>query len=135
MVRHFHKGTIIMYIEKVHEQLTREIMFKLKLPGSLFYSFIMKRIEWAYMIGFEAGMRNFSGPVAGVVQLTKTGEFIRNFESVTIAARVLEMSTSQICKICIKKVGHKTAHGFKFEYADEYYGKIEVEKELNTTSL
>jgi len=124
-----------MHVEKVYEELTREIMFKLKLPGSLFYSFIMKRIEWAYIIGFEAGMRNFSGPVAAVVQLTKTGEFIRRFESVTIAARVLDISTSQICKICIKKIGHKTAHGFKFEYADEYYARIQVKKELNTTEL
>lgn len=55
-----------------------------------------------------------------VVQLSKEGNFIKRFNSITDAAMELNINKSNITSCCKKRHGFKTAGGYKWVYASEY---------------
>ena len=57
-----------------------------------------------------------------IVQLTIEGVFIRDWDYLRQAARELHINEASICMCCRKQ--HKTAGGFRWVYAKEYYNNI-----------
>ena len=56
-----------------------------------------------------------------VVQLSKNGEFIMQYSSMLKAQEATGIDRRQIGKCCRHEKGRKTAGGFKWMYAEEYY--------------
>lgn len=55
-----------------------------------------------------------------VVQLSKEGFFIREFENASQASKILKIERSKICSICNHYPQRQTAGGFKWLFASEY---------------
>lgn len=51
-----------------------------------------------------------------VIQYTKDGKFVAEFESVNEAQRKTGVNISQISKVCTNKKGYKSAGGYKWSY-------------------
>ena len=55
-----------------------------------------------------------------IAQLTKNGEFIRYWESITQASKELDINHTDINGCCKKKYGRKTAGDYKWIYLEDY---------------
>jgi len=60
-----------------------------------------------------------------IVQLNKDGTLIREFDSVTLASKVLKTYPGQLTSCCkyeagLNKINNKTTKGFRFMYKDQY---------------
>lgn len=62
-----------------------------------------------------------TGQKRRVVQLTKNGEFIKEWKSMTCAGNELNIHNSNISFVCRGK--GKTSGGFKWKYREDYYGE------------
>ena len=51
-----------------------------------------------------------------ILQFSLNGEFIREWESASEAARALNKSSSSITQCCNKRANYNTAYGYKWEY-------------------
>lgn len=65
----------------------------------------------------EAMTKKFGIPV---LQLSKEGEILAEFNSITEAAEFLGKSKGNIAKCCKHEYGFKTAYGYRWEYKNEY---------------
>ena len=117
-----------MDTDTVYKELTQEIMNCLNVPKQN-YGFIYSRIRWAYGIGFDRGRKRGYKEVR-VVQLTMDGDFIREWESATIAGRRLNISSSRISAVCTayekyrlfdKKMRYKQVGGYRWKYASAFH--------------
>lgn len=53
-----------------------------------------------------------------IIQLTKEGEFVREWESINQAKKELGYNSMGIIKCCKKEKRYKTAYGYKWQYKD-----------------
>ena len=102
-----------MIQERVYIQLTEEIINEFRLPRTTCYSFIKRRIERAYGIGYDTGRKKGGSPKQ-IVQLTKDGRAIKVWENISIAGKALGIDRSHITSCARGK--RKTAGGFKWKY-------------------
>ena len=58
-----------------------------------------------------------------VVQLNKNGEYLKKYESMSIASRETKINISKICLVCQNK--RKTTGGYKWMYYKDYKNTIE----------
>lgn len=65
----------------------------------------------------------------GVVQLSKTGEFIQQFKTAAIAAKETGCHDGAICRCCQNY--QSLHHGFKWMYLDEYNELLSKDQSLN----
>lgn len=112
----------------IFDKLTNDIMQEFRLP-KLCRNFIRTRIIWAYAIGYDYGRSRLTPKRKAVVQLTKTGEFIKEWGSGTEVSRALHLDTGHIAGCCKKRKNYKSAGGYKWEYAKDYYKRMQKEKE------
>lgn len=68
------------------------------------------------------GEKNFKAK--RVIQLDKQGNFIREWNCMATAASECNICVSRICSCCQHKPHCKTAGGFQWMYAEEYYNMI-----------
>lgn len=54
-----------------------------------------------------------------VVQFDKSGNIVAKYESISIASHATNICRNNINNCCLKKVGSKTAGGYKWEYDNE----------------
>jgi len=84
--------------QHVVETVTTEIIEYFRLPKKLCFPFIKKRISWVYVIGWEEGV-NQKGVKHPVIQMDEYGNTIEIHKSLTIAARKVKISKSNICLV------------------------------------
>ena len=109
---------------QVVKKVTEEIIQYFRLPKTLCYNFIYKRLNWVYAAGYELGMHVHQG-AKPVAKLDKQGKLLKVYPSMSAAARDKEnnVSVSMISKVCLEL--RKTADGHKWRFVDpnDYYKK------------
>lgn len=70
----------------------------------------------------QMGEKNFKA--RKIVQLDKDGNFIREWNCMATAANECNINKVVMCNCCKHKPHCKTAGGFRWMYAEEYYNKI-----------
>jgi len=100
--------------EKVYEHLTTEIINEFLLPRNVCHQFIYNRIMQAYSIGYNSGCTKGTAKKK-VIQLTKDGKVLKEWESMAQVEKSLRIHNASICKCCKGKL--QTAGGFKWKYA------------------
>ena len=63
---------------------------------------------------------NYDSMKKPVVQLTKTGEFVKEFESIAEASRTTKVEASTIREVCAKKGYRKSAGGYIWVHKENY---------------
>jgi hypothetical protein len=109
---------------RVVEKVTTEIIDHFRLPKKLCYPFIKKMVSCVYVAGWEAGV-NQKGLKNPVVQMDEYGNAIEIHKSLTIAARKVKISKSNISAV-LKGKQH-TAGGFLWKKVDD---PVEIRKIL-----
>lgn len=83
-----------------------------------------KNLEWcsqAYNNSYGTRLqRVFEKLSKPIVQLDKKGNFLKEYKSISEAARLTGISQSYLSIRCNHKKGHKSAKGFIFMFKDEY---------------
>ena len=100
----------------VVETITTTIIEHFRLPKKLCFPFIKKMLSWVYVIGWEAGV-NQKGLKNPVIQMDEYGNAIEIHKSLTLAARKLKISKSNISEV-LKGKQH-TAGGFRWQKVND----------------
>jgi len=100
----------------VVETITTDIIKHFNLPEKLCFGFIKKRISWVYVIGWEEGV-NQKGLKNPVIQMDEYGNMIEIHKSLTMAARKLKISKSNISEVLSGK--QHTAAGFRWRKVND----------------
>lgn len=69
----------------------------------------------SYIIGYEEGSRSRSNQIP-VIQMTKDGDYIAEYNSIAQAARATGIDNSGIVDCCKQKPSAHTAGGYKWKY-------------------
>lgn len=78
-------------------------------------SHLGKTISISHRQAFSESNRRRVRPI---VQLTKSGEFVAEYCSITEASLLTGITTATLTSVCKKRYGAKTAKGFNFEYKE-----------------
>ena len=102
--------------EQLQDKIIQEVMDQVE-------GLISDRIGYAFTIGFEAGRKQMlidqkvTKPKP-VIQMTKAGLVIKQWESITAAEKALGISPGNISGCLTGKHGRHTAGGFKWKYSE-----------------
>ena len=66
-----------------------------------------------------------------VIQLSKKGKFLKEWESITIASNELKIKREKITQVCKHEYGRKSTGGYMWLYKDEYISTNKVEYKNN----
>lgn len=92
----------------------------------------VENLEWcdaSYNIWHSYNiLGNTNGTNIAVVQYTKEGEYVREYESINEAHRITDIDSSVIAEVCLRKEYRKTAGGFIWRYRDDKDVSIEYAK-------
>jgi NUMOD3 motif len=85
-----------------------------------------RRMSEAQLKVNREGRRN--SKTIKVVQLTKSGDFVKEWNSITEVSKAMNSGSIWMC--CEKRPNFNTAKGYKWVYATEYYKQKEHETEI-----
>nr|QBM02810.1 hypothetical protein [uncultured archaeon] len=66
--------------------------------------------------------------VCAVIQLSKEGNFIKEWESIEEASKTIKIDRSSISRVCSDEINHKTAGGFMWKYKNVEFTKNKTNK-------
>jgi len=112
--------------QHVVEAITTEIIEYFRLPKTLCFAFIKKRISWVYVAGWEEGVNQSGGIKSPVVQMDEYGNVIEIHKGIRVAAKKTKISRSSISKVTQGKL--HSAGGFLWRKVDD---PKEIHKMLN----
>jgi group I intron endonuclease len=95
-----------------HSKETREKIGKMSLGRK-----IHKSEEWKYQMSELAKINHWGGSKKKVIQFTKLGEFVKEWESITEASN-FGFTMSAIIEVCKNKPHRKTHKGYVWKYKE-----------------
>ena len=109
---------------KAAQKLTDEIVTEFRLPHCLCSDFINTRMHIAIGVGIDIGHRACLDEMKilrckPIIQLTKEGKVVRQWESIRAAERALGISDGNITGCINKNPRRHTAGGFKWKLVDD----------------
>lgn len=92
----------------------------------------VENLEWcdnSYNVWHSYNMLgNTNGLDRAVVQYTKDGKYVREYESINEAHRITDINSSIIAEVCLRKGYRKTAGGFIWRHKDDTDVSLEYAK-------
>ena len=104
--------------DKVCEKAAEDIINEFRLPRTVCHPFIKLMMTAVYVAGVEEGRVCFAKSGSkSVIQLTLMDQPIKLWDSVSLAAKSLNISKAGISKAARGKELYYTAGGYKWKYA------------------